>query len=107
MALEITDSNFKELVGKDQVTLIDLWAEWCGPCRQMGPVIDELANDYAGKVQVGKLNVDDNPTVPSNYNVRGIPTFLIFKNGKLKDKVVGAVPKSALSARIDAAMSAN
>lgn len=107
MALEITDSNFKELVGKDQVTLIDLWAEWCGPCRQMGPIIDELSTDYAGRVQVGKLNVDDNPVVPSNHNVRGIPTFLIFKKGELVDKVVGAVPKAALAARIDAAMSAN
>ncbi len=101
MALEITDGNFAETIAKDQVTLIDLWAEWCGPCRQMTPVIDELSVEYAGKVQIGKLNVDHNPVVPSNYNVRGIPTFLLFKKGELVDKVVGAVQKKALVEAIE------
>ena len=100
MALEITDGNFAEIVAKDQVTVIDLWAEWCGPCRQMTPIINELAIKYEGKAQIGKLNVDDNPTVPTNYNVRGIPTFLIFKNGELKDKVVGAVQLKSLEDKI-------
>ena len=104
MALEITDGNFAETVAKDQVTVIDLWAEWCGPCRQMTPIINELAEEYAGKAQIGKLNVDENPTVPTNFNVRGIPTFLIFKNGELKDKVVGAVQKQSLVDKIEAYM---
>ncbi|MFN7830537.1 MAG: thioredoxin, partial [Bacteroidota bacterium] len=84
------------------VTLIDLWAEWCGPCRMMTPVIEELAKEYDGKAVVGKLNVDDNPKTPTDYNVRGIPTFLIFKNGELKDKVVGAVTKQTLKDKLDA-----
>ncbi len=100
MALKITDSNFQELVNTPQVTVIDLWAEWCGPCRMMGPIVDELANELEGKAQIGKLNVDENPTVPTKYNVRGIPTFLIFKEGQLVDKVVGAVSKPVLEAKI-------
>ena len=102
MALEINDGNFAELVAKDQVTVIDLWAEWCGPCRQMVPIINELAEEYAGKVQIGKLNVDDNPSVPTKFGVRGIPTFLIFKKGELVDKVVGAVGKKNLVEKIEA-----
>ena len=100
MALEITDGNFAATVANDQVTLIDLWAEWCGPCRQMTPIINELADEYAGKAQIGKLNVDENPTVPTNFNVRGIPTFLIFKKGELVGKVVGAVQKKDLEAKM-------
>ena len=84
MAHEFTDANFQtEVIGSDKVTVIDLWAEWCGPCRMMTPVIEELATEYEGRAVVGKLNVDDNPEVPTNYNVCGIPTFLIFKNGEL------------------------
>lgn len=103
MAHEFSDATFqKEVLESDKVTLIDLWAEWCGPCRMMTPVIEELAKEYDGKAVVGKLNVDDNPKTPTDYNVRGIPTFLIFKNGELKDKVVGAVTKQALKEKLDA-----
>lgn len=103
MAHEFSDATFhKEVLESDKVVLIDLWAEWCGPCRMMTPVIEELSKEYEGKAVVGKLNVDDNPKTPTDYNVRGIPTFLIFKKGELKDKVVGAVTKQALKEKLDA-----
>lgn len=103
MAQEFTDSNFKaEILDSNQVAVIDLWAPWCGPCKMMGPIVDELSKEYEGKAVVGKLNVDDNPNIPSEYGVRGIPTFLIFKGGELKEKVVGAVSKEALKNRIEA-----
>jgi thioredoxin 1 len=103
MALEFTDANFEqEVLNSNKVTLVDLWAEWCGPCRAMSPVIDELHEEYQGRAQVGKLNVDLNEQVPTQYRVRGIPTFLIFKDGELKDKVVGAVGKQALKDKIEA-----
>jgi thioredoxin 1 len=102
MAHEFTDANFQqEVLGSDKVTIIDLWAEWCGPCRMMTPIIEELATEFNGRAVVGKLNVDDNPEVPTNYNVRGIPTFLIFKNGELKDKIVGATTKQNLKEKIE------
>ncbi|MBL7827164.1 MAG: thioredoxin [Saprospiraceae bacterium] len=105
MAYEFNDSNFQtEVLESNKVTLIDLWAEWCGPCKIMTPVVDELAVEFEGKAVIGKLNVDDNPEVPTNYNVRGIPTFLIFKNGELFDKVVGATTKQALKERLEAAL---
>jgi thioredoxin 1 len=105
MAHEFSDATFqKEVLESDKVVLIDLWAEWCGPCRMMTPVIEELSKEYEGKAVVGKLNVDDNPKTPTDYNVRGIPTFLIFKKGELKDKVVGAVTKQALKEKLDAMM---
>lgn len=103
MAYEFTDASFQEeVLGKEQVTVVDFWAEWCGPCKMMTPVIDELSTEYDGKAVIGKLNVDDNPEIPMNYNVRGIPTFLIFKNGELKEKIVGATTKQALKDKIDA-----
>ncbi len=103
MAQEFTDASFKtDVLESDKLTVIDLWAEWCGPCRMMTPVIEELSKEYAGKAVVGKLNVDDNPEVPSNHNVRGIPTFLFFKNGELVDKVVGAQTKKFLQDKIEA-----
>lgn len=103
MAYEFSDASFQtEVIGSDKVTLVDLWAEWCGPCKIMTPVIDELSAEYEGRAIIGKLNVDDNPEVPTQYNVRGIPTFLIFKNGELKDKVVGAQTKQVLKDKIDA-----
>ena len=103
MAQEFTDASFKsEVLESDKVTLIDLWAEWCGPCRLMTPVIEELAKEYDGKAVIGKLNVDNNPEVPTQYNVRGIPTFLIFKGGELRDKVVGAQTKKVLQDKIEA-----
>ncbi|MBK8426372.1 MAG: thioredoxin [Lewinellaceae bacterium] len=103
MAYEFSDASFQtEVIGSDKVTLVDLWAEWCGPCKMMTPVIDELSTEYEGRAVIGKLNVDDNPNVPTEYNVRGIPTFLIFKNGELKDKVVGAQTKQVLKDKIEA-----
>ncbi len=103
MAYEFSDASFQtEVIGSDKVTLVDLWAEWCGPCKMMTPVIDELSTEYEGRAVIGKLNVDDNPNVPTQYNVRGIPTFLIFKNGELKDKVVGAQTKQVLKDKIEA-----
>jgi thioredoxin 1 len=105
MAYEFTDASFtSEVLEKEQLTVVDLWAEWCGPCKMMTPVVEELAAEYAGKAVIGKLNVDDNPEVPTTYNVRGIPTFLIFKNGELRDKIVGATTKEALKAKIEAYM---
>ena len=101
-AVEITDSNFNDIVSKNSVVLIDFWAEWCGPCRMIAPMIEELANDYDGKAVVGKVNVDDNSAVPSEYGIRNIPALLIFKNGVIVDKVIGAVPKSVLAEKIDA-----
>lgn len=106
MAYEFTDANFQqEVLQNDKVTLIDLWAEWCGPCRMMTPVVEELAKEYKDRVVVGKLNVDDNPDVPMQYNVRGIPTFLLFKNGELKEKIVGAQSKKFLQDKIEAHLS--
>jgi len=103
MAYEFTDANFKqEVLQSDKVTLIDLWAEWCGPCRMMTPIVDDLSAEYNGRAVIGKLNVDDNPEVPTEYNVRGIPTFLLFKNGELKEKIVGMQTKQALQAKIEA-----
>jgi thioredoxin 1 len=105
MAYEFTDASFTaEVLEKEQLTVVDLWAEWCGPCKIMTPVVEELAAEYAGKAVIGKLNVDDNPEVPTTYNVRGIPTFLIFKNGELRDKIVGATTKQALKEKIEAYM---
>jgi thioredoxin 1 len=103
MAYEFNDANFQtEVLASDKVTLIDLWAEWCGPCKMMGPVVDELAEEFKGIANIGKLNVDDNSEVPTQFNVRGIPTFLIFKNGELKEKIVGATTKKVLADAINA-----
>jgi thioredoxin 1 len=102
-AIEITDSNFEELVVSSKVpVLVDFWAEWCGPCKMIGPVVDELAGDYEGKALIGKVNVDDNPETAAKFMVRSIPTLLIVKNGEVVDKQVGAVPKSTLAQKIEA-----
>ena len=101
-ALEITDSNFAEVLASDQPVLVDFWAEWCGPCKMIGPVVEELAGDYEGKAVVGKVDVDSNPEMSAKYGVRSIPTLLVFKGGEVVDKQVGAVPKAVLAGKIDA-----
>jgi len=102
MALEITDANFEELVLKsDKPVLVDFWAEWCGPCRMVGPVVEELAKEYEGKAVVGKVNVDHNSEISAKFGIRNIPTLLVFKNGEIVDKQVGAVPKSVLAGKLD------
>lgn len=102
--LEITDSNFNDVLKSDQPVLVDFWAEWCGPCRMVGPIVDELAGEYEGKAVIGKLNVDENPAIAENYGIRSIPTMLVFKNGEIVDKIVGAVPKTTISGKLDAQM---
>jgi thioredoxin 1 len=102
MALELTDSNFEELVLKsDKPVLVDFWAEWCGPCRMVAPIVNELSAEYEGKAVVGKLDVDSNPEVSQKFGIRNIPTILFFKNGEVADKQVGAVPKSMLVSKIE------
>jgi thioredoxin 1 len=100
-ALEITDSNFNEIVSKNKTVLIDFWAEWCGPCRMIAPMIEELAGKYNGKAIVGKLDVDNNQESSVKFGVRSIPTLLVFKDGELVDRHVGAVSKETLSKSID------
>ncbi|GAB5556267.1 MAG: thioredoxin [Schleiferiaceae bacterium] len=105
MALEFTDSNFDELVLKsDKPVLVDFWAEWCGPCRMVGPIVEELSNDYDGKAVIGKVNVDENQDVAAKYGIRNIPTLLVFKNGEIVDKQVGVAPKNVLAGKLDGAM---
>ena len=101
MALELTDSNFEELVLKsDKPVLVDFWAEWCGPCRMVGPVVEELSKEYDGKAVIGKLNVDNNAQVSMKYGIRSIPTILFFKNGNVVDQVVGALPRAEYERRL-------
>ena len=98
----ITDANFAEIINTDQPVLIDFWATWCGPCRALAPVVEELARDFAGKAVVGKCNVDECDDLPMNFGIRSIPTLLFFKNGELVDKLVGAAPKADIAARLNA-----
>lgn len=103
MALEITDDNFDELVMKsDKPVVVDFWAEWCGPCKMIGPVIEEIHNEYEGKALVGKVDVDSNPGISAKFGVRNIPTILFIKNGEVADKSIGAVPKEQLTSKLDA-----
>jgi thioredoxin 1 len=103
MAVILTDANFGEIVLKaDKPVLVDFWAEWCGPCRVIGPIVNEIAEDYQDKVIVGKLDVDANPEVSFTYGIRNIPTILFFKNGQVADKQVGAVPKGVLVNKVEA-----
>ncbi len=103
MAIEITDSNFEEVVLNSKVpVLVDFWAEWCGPCRMVGPVVEELATEYGDKAVIGKLNVDHNPHVATQFGIMSIPALLFFKDGKVVDKQVGAVPKHVLANKLNA-----
>ncbi|GAA4324852.1 thioredoxin [Flaviaesturariibacter amylovorans] len=103
MAQAYTDANFQtEVLNSDKLTVVDFWAEWCGPCRAIGPVIDELSKEYAGRVNVGKVDVDNNPQVSMNYGITSIPAILFIKNGEVVDKLVGAQPKSNFVKKIEA-----
>jgi len=102
MALVITDSNFDELLQSNKPFVVDFWAEWCGPCKMIGPIIEELALEYEGKITIGKMDVDDNNEVPTRFGIRNIPTLLFFKGGQMVDKQVGAAQKSALAQKVEA-----
>jgi thioredoxin 1 len=103
MAQAITDANFDEIVLKaDKPVLLDFWAEWCGPCRMIGPFVEQISEEFEGKAIVGKVDVDSNPGIASRFGIRNIPTILFFKNGEVADKQVGAVPKNALVAKLEA-----
>jgi thioredoxin 1 len=103
MALELTDQNFDEIVlQSEKPVIVDFWAEWCGPCRMVGPIVEEIGKDYQGRAIVGKLDVDSNPAVTQKFGIRNIPTVLYFKNGEIADKQVGAVPKSNLVNKLEA-----
>ena len=98
----VSDGSFEnEVLQAGLPTLVDFWAEWCGPCKMIAPILDDVARDYAGKIKVTKLNIDDNPATPSKYGIRGIPTLLLFKGGSIEAQKVGALSKSQLTAFID------
>ncbi|MDR2621160.1 MAG: thioredoxin [Dysgonamonadaceae bacterium] len=100
MVQQITDVNFKELVNGDKPLMVDFWAEWCGPCRMIGPYVEELAQEYEGQAVIGKVNVDENDELAGEFGIRSIPTLLFFKNGELVDKHVGAASKAVLEGKL-------
>ena len=102
MAIDVTETTFEqEVLQSDTPVLVDFWAEWCGPCRRLAPTVDEIANDYNGRVVVAKMNVDENPSTPMRFSIRGIPTLLLFKKGQLVEQMVGLADKDTLKRMID------
>ena len=101
MALQITDANFEELLGTGKPMVLDFWAEWCGPCRMVSPIIDELAQEYEGRVTIGKMNVDENDDVVGRFGIRNIQTVIFFKNGEMVDKIVGATSKDKFKEKVE------
>ena len=102
MALELTDGNIKEIINSGKPVVVDFWAEWCGTCRMVGPIVEELAKEFDGQVVVGKMDVDENVETPNEYGIRNIPTILFFKDGQVVDKQIGATQKAVLAAKIQA-----
>ncbi|WP_210489714.1 thioredoxin [Rufibacter aurantiacus] len=101
-AVHFTDTTFEEVLQSDKPVLVDFWAEWCGPCRMIGPLVEELAQEYEGKAIIGKLDVDSNPIISAKYGIRSMPTVLVIKNGQVVEKQVGAVPKKVLEQKLTA-----
>ena len=101
MEITVTDTNFSDILATDKLVMVDFWATWCGPCRAIVPVVEELANEYEGRAVIAKCNVDECQDIPMQYGIRNIPTLLFFKNGQLVDRMVGAAPKSELAKKID------
>jgi thioredoxin 1 len=100
--MEITDANFQqEVINSEIPVLLDFWAVWCGPCKMIAPFVEEIANEYDGKIKVGKVDVDSNPQTAMNYGIRSIPTLLIFKGGKMVDQIIGAVPKKTITSKLE------